>query len=347
MVRVTAGEIRKRLAQFYQEEEHTGEIRIDLPLGSYVPEFRSAVLRTSEMPPLKEAKVVEGPAASVVRANNPQEGAGAAASDPPVARALGSGWKWKAGLAAAALVVIIVAVWFLRTPADQQSEMWGPLLASKIPALVLVGQPSVPPLDSSTTDSVFYQQHGAASEMFFHDGVALGHICGVLGAHPYQISTARLASVEDLMKKPVILVGAFDNSWTLRLLRPLRFSLVSVGSGDSTVSPQVLQIADREKQSGSPWTVDFREPIGKMTHDYAVIARFQDATTEGTVMVVAGIGSTGTESAGEFVSSAAYMKQLAGWAPRNWSGMNMEAVIETEIIEGRAGHPRIIAAEFW
>ena len=39
IVRSTAGEIRKRIAQYYHEPGHESEIRIDLPSGSYVPEF--------------------------------------------------------------------------------------------------------------------------------------------------------------------------------------------------------------------------------------------------------------------------------------------------------------------
>ncbi len=39
VVRISAGEVRKRLAQYYQEPGRESEIRIDLPLGSYQPEF--------------------------------------------------------------------------------------------------------------------------------------------------------------------------------------------------------------------------------------------------------------------------------------------------------------------
>src|SRR5882672_12651438 len=39
IVRVTAGEIRKRIAQYYQEPGHEQEIKFVLPLGSYVPQF--------------------------------------------------------------------------------------------------------------------------------------------------------------------------------------------------------------------------------------------------------------------------------------------------------------------
>src|SRR5271154_751896 len=39
IVRVTAAEIRKRIAQYYQEPGHDLEIRVMLPAGSYVPQF--------------------------------------------------------------------------------------------------------------------------------------------------------------------------------------------------------------------------------------------------------------------------------------------------------------------
>src|SRR5271155_3326757 len=39
IVRVTATEIRKRIAQYYQEPGHEAELRVSLPSGSYVPQF--------------------------------------------------------------------------------------------------------------------------------------------------------------------------------------------------------------------------------------------------------------------------------------------------------------------
>src|ERR1700741_3013680 len=39
IVRVTAAEIRKRVAQYYQDPAHKHELRISLPSGSYVPHF--------------------------------------------------------------------------------------------------------------------------------------------------------------------------------------------------------------------------------------------------------------------------------------------------------------------
>ena len=42
VVRVAAGEIRKRLAQYYRTPGHERELIIDIPLGSYVPHFLPA-----------------------------------------------------------------------------------------------------------------------------------------------------------------------------------------------------------------------------------------------------------------------------------------------------------------
>src|SRR5580700_504954 len=40
IVRVTAAEIRKRIAQYYQEPGHENELRVSLPSGSYIPQFQ-------------------------------------------------------------------------------------------------------------------------------------------------------------------------------------------------------------------------------------------------------------------------------------------------------------------
>src|SRR5580698_7898716 len=39
IVRVTIAEIRKRIAQYYHEDAHASELRIELTPGSYIPEF--------------------------------------------------------------------------------------------------------------------------------------------------------------------------------------------------------------------------------------------------------------------------------------------------------------------
>src|SRR3984885_4513387 len=52
IVRVTAAEIRKRVAQYYQDAAKSEELRISLPSGSYVPQFHWP--SASPMPALRE-----------------------------------------------------------------------------------------------------------------------------------------------------------------------------------------------------------------------------------------------------------------------------------------------------
>src|SRR6516162_10435366 len=56
-VRVKAGEVRKRLGLYYAEQGARNPIRIDLPLGSYVPEFRESENRAAPAQPSGEASV--------------------------------------------------------------------------------------------------------------------------------------------------------------------------------------------------------------------------------------------------------------------------------------------------
>jgi hypothetical protein len=50
VVRVQASEVRRRLEQFYQAEGHSAKVRIELPLGSYSPVFRTPDEHESSKP---------------------------------------------------------------------------------------------------------------------------------------------------------------------------------------------------------------------------------------------------------------------------------------------------------
>jgi len=50
VVRVKATEVRRKLAQYYQESGKKPAVRIELPIGSYVPKFQWESLETSAQP---------------------------------------------------------------------------------------------------------------------------------------------------------------------------------------------------------------------------------------------------------------------------------------------------------
>src|SRR5690242_12772029 len=108
VVRGTAGEIRKKLAQYYQDPAHQGEPLIELRPGSYLPEFHA-------------------PAVAAV---------------PPAARL--SGWRVALIAATAAIVVIGPAV-FLFAGAQQSDldRFWAPTMNAPGGVLFSIGQSRV------------------------------------------------------------------------------------------------------------------------------------------------------------------------------------------------------------
>jgi hypothetical protein len=346
IVRVTAGEIRKRIAQFYHEDGPPDGVYIELRPGSYVPSFHP-VQRPRSYPREPVAARLEPPAAGPAHIPSTRLASSLrlAGRFPRQAIAL-------AALIVASLMGAVLLFGFSRQSEDERSQFWYPMLQAPGPVLVVVGQPHAGALGASGPGSVY--EHTPGGELELADAIAMAHLSNVLDAQhrPYQITAVSATSLSDLRKGPTIMVGGFNNPWTLRVLEPLRFSLRSAGQAGSgntndTANSELVEILDRKNLSASSWKVDFRHPISEINHDYAIIARFHATMTDGEVMVIAGLGAGATESASKFVSSAAYMNQIARSAPAHWRNMNMEAVLETEVIGGRSGHARIVATEFW
>ncbi len=122
----------------------------------------------------------------------------------------------------------------------------------------------------------------------------------------------------------------------MRLLEPLRFRFVP---GPAEV------IVDRDHPS-TKWERDPTQPYSS-ADDYAIIARFHDATTGSIVVIVAGIGRNGTEAAAQFVTSPHYMELLRNRVGASLADKNIEAVLKVNVIEGKTGAPSIEAVEVW
>ncbi|MFZ1084765.1 MAG: malectin domain-containing carbohydrate-binding protein [Terracidiphilus sp.] len=64
IVRVEANRLRKRLAAYYAAEGAAHQLQITIPLGQYVPEFKTAPAQPILTQPTSEAQVAAGPAAA-------------------------------------------------------------------------------------------------------------------------------------------------------------------------------------------------------------------------------------------------------------------------------------------
>jgi hypothetical protein len=332
VVRSAVAEVRKRLAQYYQQSVH-GELRIDVLPGSYMPQFRWA----------EEALPA---AASVSPAPVESTGGITAASEPAHHRARPRHW-WIliAGSALAAGLVLLIPI--VRSE-DAFDQFWRPILTSRTPILLCIGNveggrrpPEQNPVLSQTlTLSDF---HNSPSETVnVHDAFTVAKFAGFLGARGKEIRLASQsdATYTDLQNGPTILVGLLNNGWTERLVGKLRFTV-------DQPTPDNITIRDRDNPSNHDWSVDYSTPYLSLTRDYALVLRMVDPKTEQMVIVAAGITVFGTIAGGNLLTSPREMKKLTAIAPPGWEKKNMEIVLATDVIRGRSGPATIVAAQFW
>jgi len=178
--------------------------------------------------------------------------------------------------------------------------------------------------------------------MHVADAMALSGISGLLQSKgkPYRIlNRAGATSFKELQSGPFILIGGMNNEWTLRLTEGLRFSFERGTSG--------ARVADKQNPGNTAWAVDFTTPMSQFNRDYAIISRIRDAKTEQAAVIVAGIGSWGTQAAAEFVSNPEHLKKLEAFAPKHWEQKNLQVVVATDVIRGSSGPPTVLAAHFW
>ena len=98
-------------------------------------------------------------------------------------------------------------------------------------------------------------------------------------------------SLADLRQGPAILIGAFNNDWTLRLAGPLRYSF------ERDADFHITSIRDEQNPGRNDWKVDRRTPDMDLTEDFSIVSRVSDPTTGETVIVAAGESYPGEFSA--------------------------------------------------
>ncbi len=166
----------------------------------------------------------------------------------------------------------------------------------------------------------------------------------VLLAHgkKYTLKGAGATTLSDLRNGPTIFVGAFDNAWTMRLTKPLRFHF-----GNDAEFKQEW-IADSTSTQAPAWFT--KRPVQENANNYrefAIVARFTDPDTGQLCVIAAGIGQASTLAAGEFLTDPAQLEQLQRMAAAAGNKKNIEVVISTQIIDGQPGTPKIEATHFW
>jgi hypothetical protein len=340
IVRVTAAEIRKRLDQYYQNPKHGHEIRLFLPSGSYAPHF-SWPGHPNGFPDGATAPPANGLA--VLKAESVT-----AQANPSGLRSGRFSVSAKTLVIVAALILILAVAWAaLREPRSTLvRQFWQPFVNSAEPTLFcLADQPqyaSIRLRDAADPQHVTMLPDTMVT-VIIDDVDPLVDIAGMLRTYGknYRVLGESSTTLTDLRHSASVFIGAFDNGWTLRLTAPLRFHF------GNDVSMTKFWIEDRNNADKREWLLTREQQKTEDYKDYAIVARFVPPDTDQVSVVAAGIGRGGTVAAGEFLVNENRMDEILKQLPVDWQKKNIEVVLETQVIQGRSGPPRVKAVHVW
>jgi hypothetical protein len=350
IVRTAAIELRKRLTIYYGEEKHRSELRMSLVPGSYIPHFappnaNAAVQKDHETPAeLGSAAVEFVPSAGGRTAALAQSGAVA----PPRSR---HGMLWFALAFVGFLSAVgLVSVRWLHNE-NPQYLFWKPVLDSNGPVLLAVGDvPNGPPSPSAgrgdQATAIPIIQKGSSPTVPFADTVTIARVVAILESRRKEVIIRResQSSFSDLRQSPVVLIGAFNNEWSLRLTQQMRYTLA--------LDPEkhLIYIRDAKSPSTRTWSWATDDPPrdqgavgGPPLQDYALISRIWDSKTGNVVVVIGGLYTYGTEAAGEFLARMNDMQALSSGIPLDNPHRNLQIVLSTTVTDGTAGPPKVVA----
>lgn len=326
VVRVRATDVRHRLAQHYAKSAPVSGVRIDLPSGSYAPEFNWL-------------------AEPVISQSHP-----AADEQRP---------KWI--LLCTVALLLVAGIWagilrwkVLNDPDRIVNEFWQPVIANKRPVIFRFGHtisywitPEVRRKVESGQPN-FSVEQGQIIESW-DDFASAGSIRSVLlisdllNRHgvatrlrwPQEIQESEVANSN------VIYVGAFNNSWTVSLNQDFRFTFEEADSADG----HIWMIRDR-KNPDRKWsmTKTYPQPID---HDYALITRAFDAAHNRVIISIGGLNQFGSQAAAEFLTDESALGAFARSAPKGWEKQNIQIVLEMEVSDNRPVNPKVAAFNVW
>ncbi|MDE1161349.1 MAG: hypothetical protein PW792_05305 [Acidobacteriaceae bacterium] len=338
IVRVTATELRKKLAQYYYTDGRDDGIHIELPSGTYLPLYRrpAEAVVVVEPPALEVATVQETAAAEEAMAS-----AHAAVEEQTQAtlEAKSSSKLWR--VVACALVLLLVAALagyiplLKRNQPTQVGAFWAAFLGSSDSAIIVMPViRHVPAPDSPERPS----DVSVAPNLSIEDTTIAARVAGRLEREnlKYWLASSSEISFSELRTGPAIFIGALDNAWTLRLTKDLPFHFEE--SPDGRTGRIVA------KDGKTQWAVDITTPHQRIAKDYGIVAKFHSPLSGEPSVIIAGISSQGTQAAGELLTSPQAFK---GALRDLKNAENFEAIVETEAVDGKAGPPHVIAFKTW
>ena len=339
-IRVQAGRLRLKIAEYYASEGAEDHIQVEIPKGTYVLSFHRREGSASKLRAVAQA------------AQHEEDVAGIKA---------GSRWKIAFLASMAVLVVSLAAVAYFLTRNERADErgtepvpaafktFWKAFVSGTEEPWVIfsngafVGRPETgmryfdPARDSR--DQILEHYTGVGEVLAIH---ALDHTFGLL-RRQLRVKRGSLLSLDDVKNNDTIFVGSPAENLTLRdipsthefVFRPL----------DSGPRKGDLAIMNIHPQSGEAayWVGSPSQP--SLVEDYAVVALVRGLNPAKSVLILAGTTTIGTQAAVEFVCQQNSLEEIL---PRLQLAENgelkpFEAVLRVKVTRGVPVDSEIVA----
>jgi hypothetical protein len=365
VVRVKAGEVRRRLEQYYYAAPIDTPVRIEIPTGSYAPEFRwtSEAATGEERPHVPGAQISDEPV-------------DAGPESPTIVQPRKSRrWIWPA--AASGLALVLAAI-FIATGYRHQNQnesvaelFWSPVFNTSRPVLICLAKPVVYRPKDGLYDT-YSQSHPGTFQTVYQRldeelpldpddklawkdmevspefGVATGDVyagfsIASLLSQKGKASALRIGSncsFEDLRDSPSVIIGAFNDRWTMQMASNLHFAFQ--WDPGTQRSPRIKE----NIPSGRAWISEVG-PHFQYSVDYGIVTRLVDSDTGKLLISIGGLRTAGTQAAGELISDPQYLDEALLNAPKEWSKRNVQIVVQTKVTDAVPGPPQVVATYFW
>jgi len=361
IVRRQAHTLRQKLQEYYAGEGSDHAIRIELPVGRYVPVFRrkeqinpSPAAEPAAVPNEPNKVVAEG---SVVEAQPPRP-----RFDRRVLAACGAALLFALGL--------VVGRWSAATPTVTQAhrtspaakEIWGAWLSDAQEAVICFSNPItavVKHFDHPTPPDALprrYPMH-PADEAVFRDVLRLPAggrmyftpvvnqakmgeaVAGVLLARFFaaagksvSVTQSRFLSWEDLTRQTLIILGHNEaNQWIDPLLKKQPFRLAS------TSAKEQRGIVNSQPAPGEKpfYTIAYSGDENDADEEYALVSMLSGLEGEHPLLLVSGLNTQATQMATEYLTKEATLHELLGRLraadPHHSGPWHFQAVLKTEV----------------
>ena len=320
-VRVKAGEVRRRLGLYYAGQGAANPVRIELPPGTYIPEFRLSDIAPAAAPE-------DTPAPKTLPEPAPRP-----ASSRSIPLLIG-----------VAILIAAVAGWWWfahgRAPVTALDRFWSPVLDGAAPVSVCAAYVPVYGLNRASGDPTRPEDFVLLTDQFVGGGdlLATARLSAMLTRmqRPYTLKIGNDVSFQDLRSAPAILVGYSYTRWK-EISSDLRYFI--------EVSKTRTGITDNGKPTA--WTIAALPADRRTNEDYAIVSRVFHPDTHAMLVEIAGITQYGTDAAAELVTDPDLLAEAVRGAPADWQKKNLQLVLHVKVISGTASSPTAVAAYYW